>query len=164
MGVILHTIRITALLEVLPRAVALASSNDLSTGSTEWTWTVPAVLLSWAVTEVGRYPMYLAPSNNTCRKIRLVLPLVTFPMGALAEFCGAYQVFFGSKNNNPNDDPVPLWLQFLLVLMMLVNGLLGPYLAYPHLLKKGLPVLGLSVGASPSSSSATNKKPKLRSV
>jgi Protein tyrosine phosphatase-like protein, PTPLA len=158
-GVILHTIRITTIVEVLPRVVALVANDNDSI--TQWTWTVPVVLLSWAVTEVGRYPMYLAPSNDTCRKMRMILPLLTFPIGAFAEFCCAYQVFFGnSTNNNKNNDvdPVPLWLQFLLVLMMLANGVLGPYLAYPHLLKKGLPVLGLSL------SSASNKKPKLRSV
>jgi Protein tyrosine phosphatase-like protein, PTPLA len=157
-GVILHTIRITALVEVLPRAVSLASSRD----ATEWTWTAPVVLLSWAVTEVGRYPMYMLPSNRACRAMRLVLPLLTFPIGAFAEFCAAYQVFFGKSISN-----LPLWLQFLLILMMLVNGVLGPYLAYPHLLKKGLPVLGLSVArtsAPPSSSAATNKKPKRSSA
>jgi hypothetical protein len=91
------------------------------------------------------------------------LPLITFPVGAFAEFCAAYQVFFGKSSSN---DDLPLWLKFLLVVMMLVNGVLGPYLAYPHLLKKGLPVLGLSsfaVGASTSSrasSSVTSSKKK----
>ncbi|CAB9517562.1 expressed unknown protein [Seminavis robusta] len=131
LGSILHTIRITAIVQVLPRAAAIQETNNSS-------WhAVTAVLFSWAVTEVSRYPMYMFPTNNLARSIRMVVPLVTFPIGAVAEFAGAYTVMV-------SDTDVPLWLQFLLVVMMLVNGALGPYLAYPHLLKKGLPVLGLA--------------------
>ena len=143
LGVILHAIRFTAILEVLPRAVELAAADN-----TQWSWTAPAILFSWAITEVTRYPMYLFPSSQLCRSIRMVVPLVTFPIGAFSEFCGAYQVFFAVTG-----DKVPLWLQIILVVMMLVNGLLGPYLAYPALLKKGLPILGLA-----------EDKPKIRTV
>ena len=146
LGVILHAIRFAALLEVLPRAAASLASGDAEGGGPQWTWTVPAVLWSWAVTEVTRYPMYLFPSSSLCRSIRMVVPLVTFPIGAFSEFCGAYQVFAGNNN-------VPVWLRLVLVAMMLVNGVLGRGLAYPALLKKGLPVLGL-----------VKEKPKIRTV
>lgn len=151
LGVILHAIRFTAILEVLPRAADSINYETMS-GAPQWTWTVSAVLLSWAITEVTRYPMYMFPANNLCRSIRMVVPLATFPVGAAAEFLGAYQVFAGRNNTT---HPVPFWLQFLLVLMMVVNGILGPYLAYPALLKKGLPVLGHGT---------KKEKPKLRSV
>lgn len=147
LGVILHAIRFTAILEVLPRAVVLAAGD-----TAQWTWTAPAILFSWAITEVTRYPMYLVPSSQLCRSIRMVVPLVTFPIGAFSEFCGAYQVFFAATGEEENDK-IPLWLQMILVVMMLVNGILGPYLAYPALLKKGLPILGLA-----------NEKPKIRTV
>jgi hypothetical protein len=52
----------------------------------------------------------------------------------------AYQVLF----LGPEGSTVPVLLKFLSVAMMFVNGVLGPYLAYPALLKKGLPVLGLA--------------------
>lgn len=141
LGVVLHAIRFTAILEVLPRAVGLVAADMNSS------WTAPAILYSWAVTEVTRYPMYLFPSSSMSRSIRMVVPLVTFPIGAFSEFCGAYQVFTAS-------DAVPIWLQVILVVMMIVNGILGPCLAYPALLKKGLPVLGL----------AKQEKPKTRRV
>ena len=154
LGVILHAIRFTAILEVLPRAVAITQQLQPSSSSS---WTAPAILLSWAVTEVTRYPMYLFPSSTLCRSIRMVVPLVTFPIGACAEFCGAYQVFFASTTTDDMGQlVVPVWLKILLVVMMLVNGILGPYLAYPALLKKGLPVLGLAP--------TTKAKPKLRTV
>ena len=35
------------------------------------------------------------------------------------------------------------WLKAVLAGMIFVNGVLGPTMAYPALLKKGLPILGL---------------------
>jgi len=66
----------------------------------------------------------------------MVIPLVTFPVGAFSEAYGAYMVFV---------DPVsPLGLKVALSAVIFVNGALGPTMAYPALLKKGLPILGLS--------------------
>lgn len=94
------------------------------------------VLLSWSVTEVTRYPMYLAPQNAWARSIRMVAPLVTFPVGCAAEAYSAYLVLFGNGDNYLSLIP-----KAALYVMLFVNGVLGPTHAYPALLKKGLPVL-----------------------
>ena len=121
LGVVLHAIRFIAVLFVVP-------SNPNS-------WIAGAVLLSWAFTEVARYLMYLFPSSETCRSIRMVVPLATFPVGAIAEGYGAYLLF--------SMEDTASWLKAVLAGMIFVNGVLGPTMAYPALLKKGLPILGL---------------------
>jgi hypothetical protein len=63
----------------------------------------------------------------------MVVPLVTFPIGAFSEAYGAYKVFF--------DPESPLILQVALSVVVLVNGVLGPTMAYPALLKKGVSVI-----------------------
>ena len=115
LGVVLHAIRFIAVLFVVP-------SNPNS-------WIAGAVLLSWAFTEVARYPMYLFPSSETCRSIRMVVPLATFPVGAIAEGYGAYLLF--------SMEDTASWLKAVLAGMIFVNGVLGPTMAYPALLKKG---------------------------
>ena len=123
LGAVLHAIRLTATTQVMPNPV-LASH-----------WTAPAILLSWAVTEVSRYPMYIFPDSSACRKIRMVVPLFTFPVGCIAEGTGAYIVLMRGETE--------LWLKVILMAVLFVNGVLGPTMAYPTLLKKGLPVLGM---------------------
>jgi len=122
LGVILHAIR---LLTVLKTMVRLPNQ-----------WIGVSILGSWAVTEVFRYPMYIFPSNQLCRSVRMVVPLVTFPIGAFSEAYGSYIVFF--------DPESPIGLKVALSAVMFVNGVLGPTMAYPALLKKGLPILGLT--------------------
>ena len=39
------------------------------------------VLLAWAITEVARYPFYIAPSSFTAT-VRYACPVATFPIGA----------------------------------------------------------------------------------
>jgi len=123
LGAVLHAIRFTAVTQILP-----ANPPDH--------WTVPAVLGSWAATEVGRYPMYMFPNVEFLRSARMVVPLFTFPVGCFSEAYGAYLVFA--------DGDTPAWLRAVLGMVLFVNGVLGPALAYPALLKKGLPVLGLA--------------------
>jgi len=123
LGSVLHVIRLTAVMQIMPSQV-LASH-----------WTAPAILLSWAVTEVSRYPMYIFPGSRACRSVRMVVPLITFPVGCIAEATGAYLVLTRGDTE--------LWLKAMLVAMLFVNGVLGPTMAYPALLKKGLPVLGI---------------------
>jgi len=191
LGIILHTIRITTIVEVLPRAAAAAKGihgknmdNDSNSNSTiimMCTWIVPAVLASWAVTEVARYPMYMFPTNSLVRSIRMVVPLLTFPIGAFSEFFGAYQVFLLARpgeqqqqqqqqqqnnqqyNQHNADATIPVWLQGMLVLIMVVNGVLGPILAYPALVKKGWPIVLECLGQTPPTDK-TKKKPKLRTA
>ena len=121
LGVVLHAIRITVLTLVWDPEP----------------WTGPAIFWSWAVTEVTRYPMYLFPNTSILRSMRMVVPLVTFPLGAFSEAYATYTVFQQSGN-------AELWKKGLFVAVLFVNGVLGPTMAYPALLKKGLPVLGLA--------------------
>ena len=128
LGVLLHAIRTLALTQVMPRTVLDPSTQ----------WIAPTILASWSITEVARYPMYMFPSNKRLRSLRMVTPLVTFPIGVLGEAYGAYWVLFQHEDQPPKG----LLLKLSLVVMLLVQGGMGPTMAYPHLLKKGLPELG----------------------
>jgi hypothetical protein len=123
LGIVLHAIRLLTVLETIGRV----PPNH---------WTGASILGSWAVTEVFRYPMYMFPGNQFCRSVRMVVPLITFPIGAFSEAYGAYIVFFDAES--------PLVLKVALSAVLFVNGVLGPTMAYPALLKKGLPILGLT--------------------
>lgn len=129
LGVVLHIIRMTCLLLVLPQG--LESRDGLCL----------AVLLSWALTEVCRYPMYIFPTSSVARYVRLVLPLATFPLGAFAEGLGAYRALMKLWGSSNYVDILHWSKVFLLGMVVLVNSILGPTMAYPALLKKGLPVL-----------------------
>ena len=122
LGVVLHTIRLTVLTLVWEPQP----------------WTGSAIYWSWAVTEVTRYPMYLFPNASALRSMRMVVPLVTFPLGAFSEAYATYVVL------QRDGDDSELWKKCLFVAVLFVNGVLGPTMAYPALLKKGLPVLGLT--------------------
>jgi hypothetical protein len=138
LGIILHLIRMSCLLIVLPAG--------LSSSSWDTKLICTLVLYSWALTEVGRYPMYLFPSSEMARYVRLVLPIVTFPVGALSEAVGA---FWHLKHTTSS-------LQVgLLVMVIGINSILGPTMAYPALLKKGLHVL---MGKKDTSNSTRKKK------
>jgi hypothetical protein len=163
LGIVLHMIRMSCLLIVLPAGL-LSENYSSSSSSTDNNNNnnTKLILYSWALTEVGRYPMYLFPSSNVARYVRLVLPIVTFPIGAFAEAVGAYwhlkQLLLVGGDNDDDDatatSPSLLhWVKVgLLVMVVGINSILGPTMAYPALLKKGLPVL---MGKSKSS---TRKK------
>ena len=79
------------------------------------------------------------------RYVRLVLPIATFPLGAFAEAVGAYwhlkQLLAMGADDATTRNSLH-WIQVgLLVMVVGINTLLGPTMAYPALLKKGLPVL-----------------------
>eukprot|EP00986_Skeletonema_menzelii_P001920 scaffold523_cov148-Skeletonema_menzelii.AAC.5 len=137
LGVILHLIRMSCLLIVLPLGLSSSSGANVLIST--------LVLYSWALTEVGRYPMYLFPSSAMARYVRLVLPIATFPLGAFAEAVGAYwhlkQLLAMGADDATTRNSLH-WIQVgLLVMVVGINTLLGPTMAYPALLKKGLPVL-----------------------
>ena len=67
LGVGLHYTRLFVCLQVFP----LLPDHGV-------TYTV---LLAWAVTEIARYPFYIAPMPLTAR-VRYACPVVTFPIGA----------------------------------------------------------------------------------
>lgn len=164
LGLVLHAIRITCLVYVLPDGLQALTTSDIY-NDPEHNSTIQSALIlySWSITEVCRYPMYLFPSSDMARKIRLVVPIVTFPLGCALEAYGAFRVvwaeLFGSdgtaNGDTSNDVPTETpWLKIgLLLMVLLINGLLGPSLAYPAILKKGLPVL---MGKK----SVLNKRPK----
>ncbi len=146
LGVILHLIRMSCLLIVLPAGLSSLEDTKVLIST--------LVLYSWALTEVGRYPMYLFPSSELARYVRLVLPIFTFPLGAFAEAVGAY--WHLKQLLVEGDDATTRsslhWIQVgLLVMVVGINTLLGPTMAYPALLKKGLPVLMGKKGKSRSS-------------
>lgn len=138
LGVVLHSIRMSCLLIVLPGGFV---GEEGSNKNTNQDLIGRLVLFSWALTEVGRYPMYIFPSSSRARFVRMVLPIVTFPLGAFAEAVGAYRVFVELKGNVGEFDAYRLLKMGLLGMVVSVNSLLGPTLAYPALLKKGFPVL-----------------------
>ncbi len=144
LGLVLHVVRTSCLIYVLPDGLPRGDRTAL------------CVLYAWSITEVCRYPMYLLPNKASssssssssasalARRVRLVAPLFTFPPGCAAEAYGAYRALLATMDRNDGggggseQDPVKLGL---LVMVILVNGLLGPTMAYPALLKKGLPAL-----------------------
>jgi len=145
LGVILHLIRMSCLLIVLPAGLSSLEDTKVLIST--------LVLYSWALTEVGRYPMYLFPSSGLARYVRLVLPIFTFPLGAFAEAVGAYwhlkQLLV--EGDDATTGSSLYWIQVgLLVMVVGINTLLGPTMAYPALLKKGLPVLMGKKGKSKS--------------
>ena len=119
LGIVLHMIRTTVILIVLPVVSTMIQNG---------------IVWSWAVTEMARYPMYMFHGNTILRNIRLVVPLFTFPIGALSEGYGAWMVL--TTTTNPS-----LFLSAILILVLFINGVLGSLLAYPALLRKGLPIL-----------------------
>ena len=129
LGVVLHMIRMSCLLLVLPEGLGSVEKDSLCI----------TVLYSWALTEVGRYPMYLFPSSELARNFRLILPIVTFPVGAIAEALGAYHAF--SKLWGSEVDALVVVKIVSLGMVIGINSFLGPTMAYPALLKKGLPIL-----------------------
>ena len=159
LGLVLHAIRLTCLayvvladgLQVLLSLPGPASSNffeDLKQRRN--ILQTSCILYSWSITEVCRYPMYLFPSSDKARTIRLVVPIISFPIGCALEAYGAFRVVWpalfsgdGSGKLGISDiiteiswvKPVLLWM------VILINGLLGPTLAYPAMFRKGLPVL-----------------------
>ena len=129
LGLFLHAIRLGSIFAVIPRLP-------------EGHWTQDYIYFAYAVAEVTRYPMYLFPSSGLIRKIRMIAPLFTFPVGCYTEGLAAYIVLLQEKEEGAEKHPI--WLMIVLAFILFVNGVLGPTQAMPALLKKGLPALGLA--------------------
>mmetsp|Transcript_14314 Transcript_14314/g.30587 ORF Transcript_14314/g.30587 Transcript_14314/m.30587 type:complete len:236 (+) Transcript_14314:79-786(+) len=141
LGLVLHLIRMACLLLVLPDG--LTGEHDTN-GFNNQKFLSVLILYSWSLTEVGRYPMYLFPNSKLARKVRMVLPLFTFPAGAAAEALGAYRVAREMVEIGVSGFYRPAYYYLVvgsLGMVVLINGVLGPTMAYPALLKKGLPML-----------------------
>lgn len=81
-GCLLHIIRVITITQIIPNI----SEDD------QCQWIAKAILGSWVLTEISRYPMYVYRSEIT-RKLRMVVPVVTFPIGCFTEAYGALVVF-----------------------------------------------------------------------
>ena len=67
--------------------------------------------------------------------------MVTFPVGAWAEGYSAYLVLLRNSSSSSSNNNLGLLSQLLLGGVVGINGLLGPTMAYPALLQKGIPYL-----------------------
>lgn len=114
LGVPLHYTRLFVLLGVLPKLPTGINTGEM-------------VLLAWSVTEVCRYPMYLFPSPFTT-SLRDKIPVLTFPIGAGYEAFACY--LFAVENDGP--------LAYLAYLQVFINVVLGAFLVYPGVVKRGL--------------------------
>ena len=132
-GIILHTIRLITICLPLTRFAAADDDDE--------TWLGMLILGSWSVTEVCRYPMYLFPNQARARSVRMLVPMLTFPVGAWAEGYSAYLVLLRNSSSSSSNNNLGLLSQLLLGGVVGINGLLGPTMAYPALLQKGIPYL-----------------------
>ena len=132
LGLVLHAIRMTCLMYVLPDGILLLPCDV----------TTMTVLYAWSITEVTRYPMYLNPTSDIVRRVRLVVPLGTFPVGCMAEAYGSYRTLLKDWKHREEVSEITNLIKIgLLGMVVLINGLLGPTMAYPALIKKGVPAL-----------------------
>jgi hypothetical protein len=132
LGLVLHAMRLACLIHVLPDNILLVPCDV----------TTMLVLYAWSITEVTRYPMYLYPTSDIARRVRLVVPLFTFPVGCMAEAYGSYRTLLKEwKHMDEEGVERNLIKMAMLGMVILINGLLGPTMAYPALIKKGIPSL-----------------------
>ena len=94
------------------------------------------VLLAWSLTELFRYPMFLAPGSKLARLLRYVTPVLTFPLGCGGEAWAAQIV-----HSSPALAGRLALLRFLVWMVVPVNVLGGTFYAYPGLVKKALKAL-----------------------
>eukprot|EP00928_Gymnodinium_smaydae_P086809 TRINITY_DN71233_c0_g1_i1.p1 TRINITY_DN71233_c0_g1~~TRINITY_DN71233_c0_g1_i1.p1 ORF type:complete len:682 (-),score=72.63 TRINITY_DN71233_c0_g1_i1:166-2127(-) len=116
LGSVLHYTRLLVACVVMP-AVPTSLATKL-------------VLLAWGVTEVCRYPMFLAPTSAPARIARYVAPIFTFPVGAGAEAVAAYLSLSELSSAST--------LLRTMVALVIPTNLFGGLAAYPGLVKKGL--------------------------
>uniref|UniRef100_A0A7S2N1V3 Very-long-chain (3R)-3-hydroxyacyl-CoA dehydratase n=1 Tax=Helicotheca tamesis TaxID=374047 RepID=A0A7S2N1V3_9STRA len=170
LGIILHCIRTGMILSGFPRLLALSVTKD-NESDTFW---VEAILWTWAITEVSRYPMYLMQSKIV-RLVRMVVPVFTFPLGAGSEAYVSYLLLKTSLGlGSEGDASAAEWMARLIFgLTLFINALLGPTMAYPAIVKKAMKELSgkeeknqkskdASKERAETSSSAAKKRKKAR--
>lgn len=118
-GTVLHSVRVIALTVVFPRSDGVV--NKL------------IVLFSWAATEVSRYPMYVFSSSRVARLGRMVVPMVTFPIGCGSEAYGAWRLLSDDVGGVSHG----VLASIALVYLLFVNLFMGPFMAYPFVIQKG---------------------------
>jgi len=97
------------------------------------------IVLSWAATEVTRYPMVLFPDSKMLRLLRYATPLITFPMGAGGEAFASYLVHKETPNHllygGADASLSQIVLSFAFVLVIIVN-VGGGSIWYPSMCMK----------------------------
>ena len=111
-GSLLHLIRVIVWFIIIPQS------------KTIW---IRLILGIWSMTEVSRYPMYIFKRSKYIRLLRMLIPLLSFPLGCFCEAFAAYSVYSRDQS---------LWVQISLIFLLCINGILGPSMAYPHVLQK----------------------------
>ena len=124
LGVALHSIRSFCLSVVLPAGPPGDHCHSVS----------HIVLMTWAISEICRYPYYLH-SNDFTKGLRDFAPVITFPIGAIMELCGC--VLFLHREN---------WViesasQMGAVGVITIN-IVGGIWSYPPIVAKGIKSLG----------------------
>lgn len=122
LGFTLHYTRLIEALVILPLIPSHLSAR--------------LVLLAWSLTELCRYPMFLAPGSKFARWLRYVTPVLTFPLGCGGEAWAAHIVHSSSALAGRL-----ALLRFLVWFVIPVNVLGGTLYAYPSLVKKALQVM-----------------------
>ena len=130
LGIGLHYTRLFVCLAVFPRLPA----DDA---------TIYAVLLAWSLTEVARYPFYIAPSPATSA-LRYACPVLTFPVGAGAEAYACYLLLPPLEA----EAAAPAALRWAAMAQIGVNSLGGLW-AYPPMVRKAAAALSKLSGAPP---------------
>lgn len=139
-GVLLHAIRFITLFGVLPQI-----DTNYDSGNANFPpWISTAILGSWSLTEVGRYPMYIWKTSKVARFARMMIPVLTFPIACGTEAYAAWLVLMSKIGNAQQQTQYlsglnvffTLAFKMLLVGLLCTNVILGPIMAYPHIIKK----------------------------
>jgi hypothetical protein len=99
------------------------------------------VFLAWSVTEIFRYLYYITRSP-VAEKLRALVPVVTFPLGAFYEGYTCWQVLQATALKGVSVKAglsmmFTTWTPFQLVCLLVVaNNALGGVAAYPGFLAK----------------------------
>lgn len=95
------------------------------------------VLSAWTLTEIFRYPLYIF-GGSLVEKLRYVVPIFTFPLGAGGEAWGMYVAL----------PQLSGFFKYQAMFHIFVN-IVGGLVVYPDLVKKGARSVGLLGGAKP---------------
>ena len=119
-GVVLHAIRMLQTFVVLPTLPHHLASR--------------VILVGWAATEVGRYPMFLFPNSKPVRLLRYLTPLVTFPLASGTEAWAAYLSL-------PLLTASSLFVRNCVRIVILINCTIGPAIGYMGIVKRAMKAL-----------------------
>lgn len=115
LGIILHLVRLLVITVILPALPTVLASK--------------LIVVSWALTEICRYPMFLRPRSTRFRTLRYLIPVLTFPIGAGAEAWAAYLSLAHMSRRSP-------LLRGCVALVAPSNVILGALIGYPTILKR----------------------------